>query len=166
MEKLPSVDLFIGLFFVVGCAYTLLLRREKAIATLAATYIALAVTNNFGQTIYEFFNGNKVIANQLWIRSNASLSTVMIVTFLILIVFISGAISSSVRRSDSSATEIIIISALNIALILSIIASYMTPAMRDHYIVISKIASIIAKNNLLWTVLPPFALVTLGFTRR
>lgn len=166
MDKLPSVDLFIGLIFLVGVAYSLLLRREKAVATLAATYIALVVTNNFGQTIFEFFNGNKVVANQIWIRSNASLTTVMIVTFLLGIVFISGAISSHFRRADSSATEVIILSALNIALMISAIFSFMSPDMRAGYLAGSKIAQIIASNALIWTVLPPIALIGLGFTKK
>lgn len=166
MEKLPSIDLFIGLFFVVGCSYTLFLRREKAVATLAATYISLAITSAIGQSIFEFFNGNKVVANQIWIRSNASLPSVMIGTFLLGVVFFGGAISGSMRRSDSSATEIIIISALNIALIISTIFIFMPPEMRTHYLEASKVASLVVKYNLFWTVAPPFALIALGFTRK
>lgn len=166
MEKIPSVDVFIGLFFLIGCAYTLLLRREKAVATLAATYISLVVTNAFGQTIFEFFNGNKVVANQVWIRSNASLTTVMIVTFLIGIVFTSGAISSHIHRAQSSAIEVVIISALNIALIISAVFSFMSPDMRATYVAGSKIAQIIVQNNLVWILLPPLGLITLGFTRK
>jgi hypothetical protein len=164
--KLPGVDLFIGLIFVVGVTYTLLLRRDKAVSTLAATYIALVVTNNFGQTIFEFFNGNKVVANQIWIRSNASLTTVMIVTFLLLTVFLSGAISAHIHRAESSATEVIILSALNIALMISAIFSFMSPDMRANYLNGSKIAQIIASNTLIWTILPPLALIGLGFTKK
>lgn len=166
MDKIPSVDVFIGLFFVIGCAYTLLLRREKAVATLAATYMSLVIANAFGQTIFEFFNGNKVVANQIWVRSNASLTTVMIATFVIGIVFLSGAISTHIHRSESSAVEVIIISALNIALVISTIFSFMSPDMRAGYVAGSKIAQIIVQNNLIWIVLPPIGLLTLGFTRK
>lgn len=166
MDKIPSVDIFIGLFFVVGCAYTLLLRREKAVATLAATYMSMVITANFGQSIYEFFNGNKVIANQIWIRSNASLTTVMVVTFLLGLVFISGAISASLKRGETSAVEVIIISALNVGLIISAVFSFMSPEMRDSYIHTSKVAQLITHYNLIWTVLPPIALLALGFARK
>lgn len=166
MEKIPSVDVFIGLFFAVGCAYTVLLRREKAIATLAATYISLVVTNNFGQTIYEFFNGNKVLAGQIWVRSNASLTTVMIGTFLLGIIFFGGAISSSVHKSDSTAIEVTIISALTIALILSSVLTFMTPEMRDGFIATSKVVASIVKFGPAWAIVPPFALIALRITRK
>ena len=166
MDKLPAVDVFIGLFFVVGTAYTLLLRREKAVATLAATYMSLVITSSFGQNIYEFFNGNKVVANQIWVRSNASLMTVMVVTFLLGIVFISGAISASLKRGETSAVEVIIISALTVGLIISSIFSFMAPEMRESYMATSTIARLIMKYNLIWTVLPPIALLGLGFARK
>ena len=166
MDKIPSADVFIGLFFLVGVAYTLLLRREKAVATLAATYMALVVTNTFGQTIFEFFNGNKVVANQIWIKSSASLTTVMIATFGLGIFFLSGAISNHFRKSDSTTTQVVILSALNIALIISSIFSFMAPDMRTHYLVGSYVAQVIVQNNLIWVVLPPIALIVLGFMRR
>jgi hypothetical protein len=166
VDKLPSVDVFIGLFFVIGVAYSVLLRKEKAIATLAATYIALVITNSFGQTVFEFFNGNKVVANQIWIRSNASLSTVMIGLFLLSVVFISGAISASLRKADTGVMEIVIISALNVGLMISAVFSFMPTEMRDGYIQGSKIAQLIVHYPLIWTVLPPVALIALGFTRK
>jgi hypothetical protein len=166
VDKLPSVDVFIGLFFVIGVAYTVLLRKEKAIATLAATYIALVITTSFGQTVFEFFNGNKVVANQIWVRSNASLTTVMIGLFILSIIFVSGAISASLRKADTGVVEIIIISALNVGLVISAIFSFMSPDIRTTYLAASKIAQIIVQYNLVWTVLPPIALIGLGFTRK
>lgn len=163
MDKIPSIDVFIGLIFVVGCAYALLLRREKAVATLAGTYISLVITNTFGQTIYEFFNGNKVVANQIWIRSNASLSTVLVATFLLGIIFISGAISANIRRSDSSAIEVIVISALNIALVVSSIAGFVPSELKETYINGSRIAKIIVSQSTFFLVIPPIALIVLGF---
>ena len=102
MSQLPSVDIFIGLAFVLGIAYGFILKRDKTITTLCSVYIGLVISSSFSDYVYHFFNGNTTIANQIWIRSNASLSTISIVIFLLCIVFISGSINSCLLYTSPS----------------------------------------------------------------
>ncbi|MCX6808355.1 MAG: hypothetical protein NTW50_01650 [Candidatus Berkelbacteria bacterium] len=66
--QLPSVDVFIGIFFLLGLAYGFLLQREKTITALCSVYIGLVIASSFSGSIFDLMNGNKVIANQIWQR--------------------------------------------------------------------------------------------------
>lgn len=161
--QLPSVDVFIGLIFLVGMAYSFILQREKTITVLCSVYIGLVIASNFSQTVFDFFNGNKVIANQIWIRSNASTSTIAICIFLISIVLVSGAINSKNNRSsETSLFEVIIYSAMAIGLILSTVLTFLPEATRNHYIEVSKAAKYLYSLKTLFVVLPPVMLILLN----
>ena len=164
---LPSVDVFIGLFFLVGIGYGFILRRDKAITTLCSVYIGLVVASSFSETVYSFFNGNTMIANQIWIRSNASIQTISIVLFLLCIFFISGAINSSSNRSgDISPLEVIVYSGLTMALIISSILSFLIPESRAHYVEVSKSAQFLVNYRALIIIAAPLLLVVLNMRRK
>lgn len=164
---LPSVDVFIALSFLVGIGYGFILRRDKAITTLCSVYIGLVIASSFAENIYDFFNGNATIANQIWIRSNASISTISIVLFLICIFFISGAISSSSNRSgDVSPVEVIVYSGLTVALIISSILNFLPPETRNHYTEISKAAKLLLTYRTVIVVAAPLMLVILNIRRK
>ena len=166
--QLPSVDVFIGLFFLAGIAYGFILQREKTITTLISVYIGLVVASSFSGTVFDFFNGNKVIANQIWIRGNASNSTIAIAIFLLTTFFVSGAINSKSKKSDGdlSLLEIIIYSALMMALILSSILGFFPEAIRNHYIETSMSAKYLWSLRTLFVVLPPLMLIFLNWKRK
>ncbi len=161
---LPSVDVFIGLFFLFGVAYGLLFQREKIITTLCSVYVGIVVAENFSGTVFQFFNGNKVVANQLWIKSNASVSTVSIVLFLTTILLISSAISVR-RRSDvnNSSLDNVLYSVLAVALVLSSVLTFLPDASRSHFMDVSAIARYLYNFKTLLVVLPPIVLVITGF---
>lgn len=164
MHQLPSVDVFIGLFFLFGVAYGLLFQREKIIATLCSVYVGIVVAENFSGTVFQFFNGNKVVANQVWIKSNASASTVAIVLFLSTILLISSAISVR-RRSDSSSSpfDSVLYSVLAVALILASVLNFLPEASRNHYLEISAVARSLFNYKTILVLLPPIVLVITGF---
>lgn len=165
--QLPSWDVFIGLFFLVGIAYGFILRRDKAITTLLSVYLGIVVASRFSQDIFDFFNGEKVIADQIWIRSNASASTIAVVLFLLTIVLISGAINSSnSRTSDISPIEVISYSALTIALILAYVLDFLPEPARLHYMEVSRIAKYIYTFKTLITIAPPIILIALNYKRK
>lgn len=165
--QLPSVDIFIGLIFLVGIGYGFLLKRDKAITTLCSVYIGLVIASSFSQTIFEFFNGNKTIGNSVWIRSNASVTTIAIVVFLLSIVLISGAINSSNSRSgEISPVEVIIYSALTVALMLSSILGFLPEGTRNHYLEISRAAQYLYNLKTLIIILPPLALILLNWRKK
>ena len=165
--QLPTWDLFIGIAFVIGVAYGFILRREKTITTLCSTYIGLVIASSFSDTIFSFFQGDTFIANQVWIKSNASLSTISIATLLVSIFLVSGAInSSSTRSGDTSPLEVIVFSALNVALIISSILGFLPEGVRATTIEGSRVASVIFAFRTWWVVVPPIALVVMNFRRK
>lgn len=167
MGKIPSWDVFIGLTFVLGVAYGFILKREKTITVLCSTYIAMVMASGFTEYVFQFFQGNKVIGNQVWIKSNVSQSTIAIALFLIVIFFVSGAIiSASSSSGDLSPVEVIIYTALTMALIISTIIGFLPEVSRNNIIASSKVASIIYNFRTLWIIAPPISLVILNFRRK
>ncbi len=164
--QLPSVDVFIGLFFLFGIAYGFILQREKTITTLCSAYIGIVISTSFSQTLYEFFNGNKVIANQIWVKSNASTSTIAISLLLISTFFISGAINSRNKKSDEvSLFEVIVYSTLIVALLLSTILGFFPEATRNNYIETSIAARYLWNLRTFIVVTPPILLVILNWRK-
>lgn len=164
---LPTWDVFIGLAFVIGIAYGFILRREKTITFLCSTYIGIVIASSFSQYIFELFNGNKVIANQVWIHSNASTSTISIILLLVSAFLISGAINSTAKSGgDLSPFEIIIYSAMNMALIISSIIVFLAPEKRDALLAVSKIGSFLYSTRTVWVVVPPVVLIVLNLRKK
>jgi hypothetical protein len=164
--QLPSVDVFIGLFFLIGVVYSFLLQRGKTITTLCSVYIGIVIASSFSQTIFEFFNGNKVIANQVWVRGNTSTSTIAIVLFLASIILVSGAINSKNNKSDDiSVTEVLVYSVLMIALILATVMGFLPEAARNHYIDTSVVAKYIYTWRIFFVVMPPIMLIILNWKK-
>lgn len=164
---LPTWDVFIGLAFIIGIAYGFILRREKTITTLCSTYIGIVIATNFSSYLFELFNGNKYIANQIWIKSNASLSTVSIITLLISSFLIAGAINSTKSKAgDISPFEVFIYSALNIALIVAMVIGFLPEGTRAAVLSSSKVGSFIYNWRTAWVILPPLALIILNFRRK
>jgi hypothetical protein len=167
MGKLPSWDIFIALTFILGVAYGFILKREKVITILSSIYIAIVMSTSFTQYVFQFFQGNKVIANQIWIKGNMSEGTVAIALFLLVIFFVSGAINTaSTRSGDTSGLEVIIYMALSMALIISTILGFLPDVTRTAIMSTSKVATIIYGMRTLWIIAPPISLVILNFRRR
>lgn len=167
MGKLPSWDILIALTFILGVAYGFILKREKVITILSSIYIAIVMTTSFTEYIFQFFQGNKVIANSVFIKGNMSTGTVAIVLFLLVIFFVSGAINTASSRSgDTSAIEVIVYMALSMALIISSILGFLPEATRTAMMSTSRVASIVYGMRTLWIIAPPISLVILNFRRR
>ena len=167
MERIPSWDVFIGLAVVLAVAYGFILKREKTITVLCSTYIAIVMSSSFTEYVFQFFQGNKVIANQIWIRGNMSESTVAIGLFLIVLFFISGAINSSSSSSgDLSPFEVIVYTTLTVALAVSTILGYLPEETRNNILSSSKVGSVIYGLRTLWVIAPPISLVILNFRRK
>jgi quinol-cytochrome oxidoreductase complex cytochrome b subunit len=167
MERIPSWDVFIGLAVVLAVAYGFILKREKTITVLCSTYIAIVMSGSFTEYVFQFFQGNKVIANQIWVRGNMSESTVAIGLFLIVLFFVSGAINSSSSSSgDLSPFEVIVYTTLTVALAVSTILGYLPEETRNNILSSSKVGSVIYGLRTLWVIAPPISLVILNFRRK
>lgn len=167
MEKIPSWDVFIGLFLLLGIGYGFILKREKVITILCSTYIGIVLSSNFTQYVFDFFQGNKVVANQIWIKSNVSASTIAIALLLITMFFVSGAINaSSTSSGDLSPIEVIVYCGLITALVISTILGFLPDATRETIVAGSRAGSILYSLKTLWVIAPPITLVIFNFRRR
>ena len=168
LMQLPSWDVFIGLAFLFGIAYGFILQREKIIATLCSVYVGMVIASTFSQTIFDFFNGNKVIANQIWIKSNASVSTIAIVLFFITIIAVAGALNSRSggKNGEISMIEIFMYSSMMIALVIASVLGFMPEAVQAHAIQVSKAAAIIFQIKTFLIVSPPIILVIFGWRKK
>lgn len=164
----PSWDLAIIVFFLIGIAFGYILQREKIVATMVSVYVALVVTQVFAGNVLSFFQGDKVMFSQVWIKSGASPFTVRVVIFMAVIMLLSakGGISSSKSKGIFSPIEIIGFSFLTTALILSSIFYFMPPESRDAFMASSRMASFVIKYYIWWVILPVAAMIGLGFFRR
>lgn len=164
---LPTWDVFIVIAFILSVAYGFILRREKTITVLCSTYIGIVIASNFSNYIYDLFNGDKFIAGQLWIKSDASLPTISITLLLVSSFFISGAINSTSNKAgDISPFEVFLYSTLNMALIIATILNFLPLETRQSVIETSRIASILFSYHTLWVVLPPIILIFLNLRKK
>ncbi len=164
---LPSWDLFITLFFIIGLAYGFILQRERIVATLMSVYAALVVSSILVDPVGQFFKGDKTLFNQIWIRSDTTPFTIHLALFTGIIVLLAakGGINSARGRGLISHFEVLIYSLLNTALIVSSIFSFLPGPTRDIYAASSHTVKFIIDHQTWWLILPIAALITLGFQR-
>lgn len=164
----PSWDLAIVVFFLIGVSFGYILQREKIVATLLSVYVALVVTQVFSGNVLSFFQGDKVLFNQVWVRSGSSPFTIRVVIFMLVIMLLSakGGITGSRSKGIFSPIEIIGFSFLTTALILSSIFYFMPPESREAFMASSRMATFVIKYYPWWVVTPVVVLIGLGFFRR
>lgn len=166
-STLPSWDLFITLFFIIGLAYGFILQRERIVATMMSVYASLLVSQLLVEPVGQFFKGDKTLFNQIWIRSDTSPFTIRMALFIGIIVLLSakGAIGSARGRGLISHFEVVVYSALNTALIVSSIFSFLPAPTAEAYAQTSKLVDYLVKHHDWWLILPVAALIFFGFQR-
>lgn len=164
----PSWDLFIGLFFIVMIGYGFVLQRDKVIVTLLSIYVGLVIASGFTGSIQGFFAGEQTIANSLFIRSDASPFAIQTAIFGLVIVLISAksGLTGKSTRGVLSPIELITYSALNAALILSIIFGFMDETSRTSIIESSKLGALVMEYAKIWLIGPLIFMLLTGGLRR
>lgn len=167
MLVVPTWDLFLTLFFVVGVGVGVILQREKILATLISTYVALAVAVAWGSTVFEFFNGNSILFNQFWIRSNMSEFSIKAILFAILIVLltIKGDFSVSMGKAEGmiSTVFVFIYSFLTTGLIISSVLNFLPQVAKLTIVNQSNVAAFLMNYEVAWIVVPALLMVVGGF---
>ncbi|HUD20575.1 MAG TPA: hypothetical protein VMQ44_00705 [Candidatus Saccharimonadales bacterium] len=166
MQSVPSWDLFLTIFFIVSIGYSFVLQRDKVVVTMLAIYAGIVIANILGGPMQAFFNGDKTIANSLFVRANASPLSVQSGIFLLTVVAVVIRSGLGGRGSGSrgvlSPFELAVFSFLNSTLILAAIFSFMTPDAQAHFAATSKIARQIINRETWWFVAPLIALAITG----
>lgn len=164
----PSWNLAITVFFLIGIVFGYILQREKIMATLLSVYVALIVTQIFAGNVFDFFQGNKLLFDTVWIRANASPFTIRVLVFIAVIALLSakGGISGTKSKGILSPIEIMILSFLTTGLIISSVFFFMPPESRDVFMQSSSLASAVIKYYPLWVITPVVVMVGLGFIRK
>ena len=164
----PSWDLAITVFFLIGIIFGYILQREKIIATLLSTYVALVVTQIFAGNVFDFFQGNKTLFNQVWIQSNSSPFSIRVILFIAIIALLSakGGISGTKSKGVLSPIELFGLSFLTTGLIISTIFFFMPIETRDAFMASSRMATLVIKYYPAWVIAPVITLVALGFFRK
>jgi hypothetical protein len=167
MVVIPTWDLFITLFFVIGVGYGVILQREKILATLISTYIALAVASVWGDKVFEFFNGNSILFNQFWIRSNMSEFSIKALLFAIIIVLLTlkGDFAVSMTKAEGMVSTIFVFiySFLNTGLIVSSVINFLPATAEASIIAQSTVAELIMNYDVAWVVIPALLMIVGGF---
>lgn len=164
MQSSPSWDLLLTVFFIVSIGYSFVLQRDKVVVTLLAIYAGMVIASVLGGPLQQFFVGDRTIANQIFIKANASPFVIQAGVFVLTTVLVSlrSGIGKSSSRSVLSTFELAIFSFLNTALILTAIFSFMDPAAKEHFFAASRIARIFIGHQTWWVVAPLIALIATG----
>ena len=167
MIVVPTWDLFITLFFVTVVGYGVILQREKIIATLVSTYVALAVATVQGETVYEFFNGNSILFNQFWIRSNLSEFSIKALLFAVVIVLltIKGDFAVTMGKAGGMISSIFVFlySFFDAGLIASSVLNFLPATAKASIVASSHLAQSIVNYETYWIVVPALLMIVGGF---
>ncbi len=166
--NLPSWDLFITLFFIVAIGYGFILQRDKVITTLLSVYTGIVVAGAVSEPVRLFFAGDKTLANQVWIRSNASPFTIQTAIFVAVLVLVSAksGLSGKGAKGMLSPIELVAYSFMNAALILSTILSFMPPEKAQAMAETSRLVNLIFHHHTFWVIAPVVLLIATGGMRK
>lgn len=162
----PSWDLFLIIFFVVSVGYSFVLQRDKVVVTLLSIYAGIVVASVLGGPTLDFFQGDRTIGDQIFVKANASPFTVQAILFILTTVLVS--MRSGIGRSGTgggghlSTFELALFSFLNSALILTAIFSFMDEAARAQFAEQSRVARVFISREMWWTIAPLIALIITG----
>ena len=154
----------VGILAALGIllAYSLLIRKHKALATLVSVYVAYVMTSIWGDRIAQFFTGDRVIFHQVWINANTSVLTVQVVFLAVVTLLLSSFIKLGGKRARYSMVEVGVYSVCTLALGVVFVLAFMTPEARAHVLHVSKIAPFLYMWREWVLVIPVFAMVFFG----
>lgn len=167
MNLVPSWDLFIILFFIIGIGYGFILQRDRVIMTLISVYVGIVIATTFAPVVQGFFHGDITLFGRFFIKSSASPFTIQTGLFFLTVLILSfkGGLGTFKGKGILSPLEIIIYSVLNTALMLAIIFSFLPEETKATFADQSRLAIIIMKNYNIWLIAPLIIMTIMGFRR-
>ena len=157
----PSWDIIILLFFAATIVvYGFTLGRDRIVAVLVSTYLALAVADNFPYVAQlsdainrSGFTGFKA-------------SSFLVIFVLLFILLSRSRLLQSVSSFGGSWWQVILFSLLQVGLLVSIIFSYLPSQTLAHFSPFTQVVFLSDLGRFCWIVLPIAALVFFGGHRR
>ena len=142
------------------------MQREKVTGTLVSAYVALVITQLFTPYIQQFFTGDTTIGS-IFIKANPTPFMIRSAVFTLIIILLTtrGGLAGMRGRGLLSPIEVGIYSALNSAIIISSILSFLDEGVRASLVSSSRLIQIIVQYHDLWLIAPVVILVTMGFRR-
>jgi hypothetical protein len=113
-------------------AYSILIRKHKALAVLVSVYISYVMTTLWGDQVVQFFTGQRVAFN-VWIQANASPFLIRAILFGLLTILLSSFIKLGGKRSKYSIVEVVAYSVCAVALAGLLLVTLM-PADYQHQV--------------------------------
>lgn len=150
----PTWDLVILLFFIISVAiYSFTLGRDRIVAILISTYLALAVTTNlpFMDKLTEIINQKITLTFQI--------SSFLIVFVLLFFLLSKGSLIQGVANISGSWWQVILFSLLQVGLLTSIILSFLPPVALSQLSDFTNLVFISDLGRFCWISLPILALV-------
>ena len=149
----PTWDLVILLFFLISVlVYSFTLGRDRIVAILLSTYIALAITTNlpFMDRLTDLINRGGIFTFQI--------SSFLIVFAVLFFLLTRGNIIQGLSSLSGSWWQIILFSFLQVGLLTSIILSFLPDSALGHLSEFTKIVFLSDIGRFVWMVLPILAL--------
>ncbi len=156
--KTLSWDIAILAALALLLAYSLILRRHKALATLVSVYISYFVASSWGDRIAQLFSGDRVLFNQVWIKANATPYVVQGVLLVLFTFLISAFLKLGGKRARYSVVEVVAYSVSTVVLALLFILLFLPDPIRQTVLDSSKIAPYIYQYRD-WVLIAPVAIM-------
>jgi len=153
----------IGLLAALGIllAYSILIRKHKALAVLVSVYISYVMTTLWGDQVVQFFTGQRVAFN-VWIQANASPFFIKAILFIILVLLLSSFVKLGGKRSKYSMPEVVVYSICAVTLSGLLLVTLMGEPYQSQVLAHSKILPILYTWRQWVLGLPVFAMILFG----
>lgn len=164
LEGMRAITWDIGIVAVLGLllAYTLLIRKHKALATLMSVYVAYFVAASWGDRFAQLFSGDRVFFNQVWIKGAVNSFTAQAALLVIFTFIISAFLKLGGARSRYSLIEVIVYAVCTVGVGVMFLTLFMTPEGRMAIFERSRILPFIYEWRDWVLMVPVFVIIYFG----
>ena len=154
----------IGMIAVVALlvAYSIFIRKHKALATLVSVYISYFIATSWGAQIAQFFSGDRVVLNNLWVKANVTPFSINVALLVVFTFLLSSFMKLGGKRSRYSLIEVALYAACTVSVGFMFIMLMMPDALRETVLQTSKIAPYIYQYREWVLVVPVFVMIYFG----
>lgn len=162
MKFFLTWDIAIVSSLAILLAFSIIIHRAKALAILVGLYISFYISSVWGVRIAQFFAGNRVLMDQIWIKSSISTYMVQSILLFVITILLAAFLKLGGKRSKYSIVEVTLYSICAVALALVFIVSFMPMDVLQINLEHSYILPIIYHWREWILILPVFVMVFFG----